>query len=97
MCCLKYEQSVYEELLRTTPKAGTLVSSPEGRGLITDVSLLTGMLKVRLDNGEGFKSIHKSEVSVLAQVPSMQPKRDEPGKNAKKTVQAVKPPEVKIE
>ena len=49
MCCLKYEQEAYESLLKITPKAGALVSTKEGKGVVTEVSLLTGMLKVRLD------------------------------------------------
>ncbi len=83
MCCLKYEQSVYEELLRSTPKTGTPVLTPEGKGVIVEVSLLTGMLKVRMDNGDGYKSIHKSEAQVLAQVPAQAQKRDDFSKNRK--------------
>ncbi|MEG0541435.1 MAG: stage 0 sporulation family protein, partial [Angelakisella sp.] len=49
MCCLKYEQEAYEDLLKTTPKAGAWVSTPEGKGVVNEVSLLTGVLKVHLD------------------------------------------------
>ncbi len=49
MCCLKYEQEAYSSLIRITPKQGALVNTPEGRGTVTEVSLLTGMLKVRLE------------------------------------------------
>ncbi|MBE6768910.1 MAG: stage 0 sporulation protein [Ruminococcaceae bacterium] len=49
MCCLKYEQEAYESLLRATPKNGAAVITEEGRGVVVEVSLLTGMLKVRLD------------------------------------------------
>ena len=49
MCCLKYEQDAYEALLKITPKAGAVVTTKEGKGVVTEVSLLTGMLKVRLD------------------------------------------------
>ncbi len=49
MCCLKYEQNAYESLWRTTPKNGSAVITEEGRGVVCEVSLLTGMLKVRLD------------------------------------------------
>lgn len=50
MCCLKYEQDAYEDLLRVTPRTGAYVETPEGRGVVVDVSLLTGALKVRLDD-----------------------------------------------
>ena len=50
MCCLKYEQEAYEDLLKRTPKYNAYVDTPEGKGYVCDVSLLTGMLKVRLDS-----------------------------------------------
>ena len=49
MCCLKYEQNCYEELLSITPKVGALVETAEGRGIVEDANLLTGVLKVKLD------------------------------------------------
>ena len=49
MCCLKYEQNCYEELLSITPKVGALVDTAEGRGFVEDANLLTGVLKVKLD------------------------------------------------
>ena len=49
MCCLKYEQASYEHLLRHTPKVGAIVDTKEGRGMVIENNLLTGMLKIRLD------------------------------------------------
>ena len=49
MCCLKYEQEAYTDLLKTTPKVGAIVGTPEGRGVVVDQNLLTGVLKVRMD------------------------------------------------
>lgn len=49
MCCLKYEQEAYQDLLRTTPKVGALVSTPEGKGVVIDQNLLTHKLTIRLD------------------------------------------------
>lgn len=49
MCCLKYEQEAYESLLKVTPRPGAIVATKEGKGVVTEASLLTGMLKVRLD------------------------------------------------
>lgn len=67
MCCLKYEQEAYEDLLRTTPKAGALVNTPDGKGIVCDVSLLTGVLKIRLDKttDNSLTVFHKSEVTVI--------------------------------
>ena len=67
MCCLKYEQEAYEDLIRTTPKVGALVSTPDGKGVITEVSLLTGMLKVRLEKNDdnSINVYHKDDLRVL--------------------------------
>ena len=53
MCCLKYEQESYDHLLRHTPKVGAVVETHEGRGVVLENNLLTGMLKVRLDRRPG--------------------------------------------
>ncbi len=50
MCCLKYEQDAYTDLLRNTPKYGAIVKTPMGKGTVVEVSLITGMLKVKMDN-----------------------------------------------
>lgn len=66
MCCLKYEQDCYEEFLRTTPKVGATVETPEGRGVVDEVNLLTGMLKIKLDKKPDVPlSINKSEVKLI--------------------------------
>ena len=49
MCCLKYEQEAYQDLLRTTPKVNAIVTTPEGKGVVIDQNLLTRKLTVRLD------------------------------------------------
>lgn len=52
MCCLKYEQDAYLDLLKTTPKVGALVNTEEGRGVVIDQNLITGKLTVRLDKSQ---------------------------------------------
>jgi cell fate regulator YaaT (PSP1 superfamily) len=51
MCCLKYEQEAYDEILSRAPKVGAIVDTPGGQGVIVEVSLLKGMVKVKLDKG----------------------------------------------
>ena len=67
MCCLKYEQDVYEQLLKITPKVGAIVNSPDGKGQVIDSNLLTGMIKVRLDkNPDAAPRIYnKKELNVI--------------------------------
>lgn len=67
MCCLKYEQDSYEELLKITPKVGALVETSEGKGVVTDVNLLTGMLKVQLDKNKDAAptSFNRTDVKLI--------------------------------
>ncbi len=66
MCCLKYEQEAYEDLLKVTPKVGAYVQTNDGRGTVVEVNLLTGRLKVKLNKTDGAaRDYHKSEVKLL--------------------------------
>ena len=66
MCCLKYEQSCYEEFLRTTPKVGAYVETAEGRGVVEETNLLTGILKIKLDkNPNAPITVNKTEVKLI--------------------------------
>ncbi len=65
MCCLKYEQDAYEDLLRHTPQQESFVDTPEGRGTVVDVSLLRQKLKVRMEeNPETISEFAVEEVAV---------------------------------
>ena len=50
MCCLKYEQDGYEELLKGLPKRGAVVETPGGRGRVENVNVLKQKVHVKLDN-----------------------------------------------
>ena len=50
MCCLGYEEEAYEYLNRITPRPGTPVKTPSGNGVVQEVSVLTGKVKVRMDS-----------------------------------------------
>ena len=67
MCCLKYEQAAYADLLKTTPKVGAIVNTPEGKGVVVDQNLLTGTLKVRMDRAPEAApmTFHVKEVRVV--------------------------------
>lgn len=67
MCCLQYEHEAYEHLIRVTPKVGAYVNTREGRGVVTEVNLITGMLKIRLDHDPDAApvSVHRKQVRVL--------------------------------
>ena len=67
MCCLSYEQNVYEHLNNVTPGVGSLVKTADGNGIVAEVSLLAGKIKVRLDkNRDGVpKEFNVADVTVL--------------------------------
>ena len=50
MCCLKYENEAYQELIRKSPTVESLVDTPKGKGTVIDVSLLKGCCRVRLQS-----------------------------------------------
>ena len=52
MCCLSYEQNVYEYLNSITPGVGSYVRTDDGTGTVCEVSLLAGKVKVRLDRNK---------------------------------------------
>ncbi len=64
MCCLKYEQDMYEELNRKTPGKGARVKTPDGPGFVDSVSLLKGLVKVKV-NSNGEEVIKEYDVSEL--------------------------------
>lgn len=65
MCCLKYEQESYEELLKITPKVGALVKTSDGRGVVEEVNLLTGKLRVKMDKTDAVVTVDKNDVEVI--------------------------------
>ena len=47
MCCLKYEQEAYADLLRNIPPVGSLVMTPGGKGSVVDSNPITGVVHVQ--------------------------------------------------
>ncbi len=65
MCCLKYEQDGYEELLKITPKVGAIVDTPSGRGTVTDVNLISGKMHVRMHDTDGDVVFERHQVKLV--------------------------------
>ena len=66
MCCLKYEQDAYVDLVKRAPKAESFVETPDGAGTVTNVNLLRETVQVRLDNDpETARYYHNSELNVV--------------------------------
>ena len=70
MCCLKYEQEAYEDLIKRIPKVNALVQTPDGTGTVMYVSLLEEKVKVKLDNDNepDLKEYQASEIQLIKDV-----------------------------
>ncbi len=66
MCCLKYEQESYEFLQKNTPRVGAYVSTPDFKGYVEEVNLLTGKLKVKPEKSEEAAVVFdKKDVTII--------------------------------
>lgn len=67
MCCLKYEQCVYEDKLRKIPKIGAIVKTPEGNGEVCGIETLKETVKVKLNDGEEtyYKKFNSNDVKII--------------------------------
>ncbi|MFI3253103.1 MAG: stage 0 sporulation family protein [Eubacteriales bacterium] len=66
MCCLKYEQDAYVDLLKSTPRSDSFVETPDGAGTITYVNLLRQQVSVRLESDPSVAvKYYNSEIVVV--------------------------------
>ena len=79
MCCLKYEQEVYEEKLKKLPNIGAIVKTPDGKGEVEGLETLKETVKVRIKDGEIFKvkKYDVKDITVLKDVAKEQSDTEE--------------------
>lgn len=67
MCCLKYEQEVYEEKLKKLPKMGAIVKTQDGEGEVCGVETLKEVLKVKFKDGDDtfFKKYEAKDIKII--------------------------------
>ena len=70
MCCLKYEQDAYEQIIKKAPKIGAVIETPDGQGVVIEVYLIKGVVKVRLDKGNetDLQAYKMDEIRVIKDV-----------------------------
>lgn len=70
MCCLKYEQEVYEEKLKRLPKVGAIVKTEDGEGEVCGVETLKEIVKVKFHDEEDtfFKKYNSKDVKIIKNV-----------------------------
>ena len=67
MCCLKYDQEVYEDKLSRLPSVGSIVKTPDGNGEVDSVETLKEKIRVKLKDGEGYfyKKYNVSDITII--------------------------------
>lgn len=67
MCCLKYEQNAYDDLIKITPSVGSTVKYNGELGTVIDVNLITGNLivKPKSEDGIPFK-VNRKDVKIIS-------------------------------
>ena len=61
MCCLKYENDIYNELKKGMPNVGERVKTPDGIGVVTDINILENLVRTRLVLEEASKENDNEE------------------------------------
>ena len=94
MCCLKYEYEGYHELQKITPKAESLVETPEGRGTVVSTQMLCGTCKVQLEDApdDAPKTFCCKDCVMLRSGRAKRGPGAEAPRKAEKPVKAEKPP-----
>jgi cell fate regulator YaaT (PSP1 superfamily) len=67
MCCLKYEQNVYEEKLQRLPNIGAIVKTPDGKGEVDGIETLKEIVKVKFKDGEitTYKKYNVNDIKII--------------------------------
>ena len=71
MCCLRYEQEVYEEKLSRLPKVGAIVKVPdEGEGVVDSIETLKEKIRIKFKDKDGFyyRKYDAKDVKVIKDV-----------------------------
>ena len=79
MCCLKYEQDVYEEKLERLPKVGAIVKTPEGEGIVDGVEILKEQIKVKFRDGDEYyyKKYGMDDIKIIKNVANNKMNKEE--------------------
>ncbi|MBR6839463.1 MAG: hypothetical protein IKM82_02600 [Oscillospiraceae bacterium] len=76
MCCLRYEEEAYEDLVRNVPRVGAFVETTGGYGTVLSVDLLRQKVKVHLED-EADDVTRVFRAVEVATVPGGHPKEGE--------------------
>lgn len=79
MCCLKYEQEVYEEKAKHLPHVGAIVNTPDGKGEVDNVETLREVVRVKIKDGDIIrqKRYNIDEIKIIKDVNSEEETNEE--------------------
>ena len=103
MCCLNYEQNVYEDKLKHLPHVGAIVKTEDGEGIVDAVEVLNENVKIKLKDEEGniyFKKYEAKDIKIIKDAksnPSDKKPKDEETKELEKVEELDKKDKKNIE
>ena len=67
MCCLKYENEVYEDKLKRLPNIGAIVKTEDGEGEVDNIETLKEVVRVKIKDGEGYlyKKYNAKDIKII--------------------------------
>lgn len=67
MCCLKYEQDVYEDKLKRLPGIGAIVKTKDGTGEVYGLETLKEQVRVKITDGEAsvYKKYNINDIKII--------------------------------
>ena len=79
MCCLKYENEVYEDKLKRLPHVGAIVKTEDGEGEVDSIEILKEKVKVKIKDGDTFlfKKYDVKDIKIIKDVEDNKPNEEE--------------------
>lgn len=70
MCCLKYENEVYEDKLSRLPNIGAIVKTEDGQGEVESIETLKEVVRVKIKDGDSycFKKYPVKDIKIIKDV-----------------------------
>ena len=80
MCCLSFEQKVYEMEHETFPRVNAIVETPVGKGIVAESNFLSGKIKVKVTERDGttqIKTYTAADVKIVGMVKTKETETNE--------------------
>ncbi|MDO4741386.1 MAG: regulatory iron-sulfur-containing complex subunit RicT, partial [Eubacteriales bacterium] len=78
MCCLRYEQDFYEQMLKKVPKVGSEVITPDGPGVVSEIFVIREKVRVRIRTADDSFDVREFNIDDVYRPGRQPPKKAEP-------------------